>query len=239
MNRAPSAHANTYAGRSGKHRHDPMTGLAPVPSEGATCANCGAQLVDDQRYCLSCGHPVSPVRLAFLDVLETERQAQPGGAVVPAAPTPVAYTPYVEPPVGPAWLRRYAPLFAVASVLLLALLAGLLVGHWATQSKGNTGPQIIKIEGLGGAALGTAAATTTPSTATSTTAAGEAKSAKGEEAKEQAEAKAEEEKEKKEPAKAPAPAKNSEQAVSKLEKTTGKKHEEELNKISTAPIEVK
>ena len=49
--------------------------LVPVPTEqdGATCANCGAALVADQRYCLSCGHPTSPVRLAFLDVLQAEQ----------------------------------------------------------------------------------------------------------------------------------------------------------------------
>ena len=36
--------------------------LVPVPSERAesTCANCGAALVADQRYCLSCGHPARP-----------------------------------------------------------------------------------------------------------------------------------------------------------------------------------
>ena len=50
--------------------------LVPVASDqaGTSCADCGAPLVADQRYCLSCGQPASPVRLAFLDVL----QGQPG-----------------------------------------------------------------------------------------------------------------------------------------------------------------
>jgi hypothetical protein len=91
-----------------------MTSLAPVPSESQTCANCSAPLVDDQRYCLSCGQPVSPVRLAFLDVLETERQPQLGAGAVGAMP--VAYSPYFDGAGGPPWLRRYAPLFAVLSV---------------------------------------------------------------------------------------------------------------------------
>ncbi|HLH14961.1 MAG TPA: zinc ribbon domain-containing protein, partial [Solirubrobacteraceae bacterium] len=88
-----------------------MSSLAPVPapSDSSTCANCGAPLAEDQRYCLSCGQPVSPVRLAFLDVLEGERQSS---AAAPAT-LPVAYSPYVEPVAGPAWLRRYAPLFGV------------------------------------------------------------------------------------------------------------------------------
>jgi hypothetical protein len=211
-----------------------MTSLAPVPSESSTCANCSAPLVADQRYCLSCGQPVSPVRLAFLDVLETERQPQlPPGAV---GSMPVAYTPYLEPAVGPAWVRRYAPLFGVLSVLLLAMIVGLLVGHWVTQSKSPSGPQVLKVEGLG--ALG-ASATTTPTTGSTTTGGKSAKSAKSEEETEKAEAKAEEKEEEKTPAKAPAAKELSSSKVSKLEKSTGKKHESELNELSTAPITVK
>jgi hypothetical protein len=218
-----------------------MSSLAPVPSESSTCPNCSAQLVADQRYCLSCGQPVTPVRLAFLDVLDSERQGAAGHGAVSSVP--VAYTPYVDPPpAGPPWLRRYAPLFAVMSVLLLALIVGLLVGHWVTQDKATTGPQVIKIEGLSAAAPATAATTpTTSTTPTSTTSTGTGKtaaSAKGEEAAEKAEAKKEEEEEAKAPAKAPA-AKDDTQQVQKLEKTTGKKHEQELSKLTTAPIAVK
>jgi hypothetical protein len=218
-----------------------VTSLAPVPSEGSTCANCSAPLVADQRYCLSCGQPCSPVRLAFLDVLESERAPQLGAGV--ASAMPVAYTPYLEPAAGPRWLRRYAPLFAVMSVLLLALITGLLVGHWVTQSKAPAGPEVIKVEGLSSAPLA-AATTTTPAPGTSTTPATtttgkSSSSAKGGEAAEKAEAKAEEKSEEKAPAKAPEAKKLSSTAVSKLESTTGKKHEAELNKISHAPIEVK
>jgi hypothetical protein len=213
-----------------------MTNLAPVPSESSTCANCSAPLVADQRYCLSCGQPCSPVRLAFLDVLETERQPQLGAGTVGNAP--VAFTPYLEPAAGPAWLRRYAPLFAVLSVLLLALIVGLLVGHWVTQSKVSSAPQVIKVEGLGGAALA-AGTGTTPATTTPTTGAKSSTSAKSEEAKEEAEAKAEEKAEEKAPAKAPEAKKVSNSSIEKLSKSTGKAHEKELSEISHAPIEVK
>jgi hypothetical protein len=209
------------------------TNLAPVPSESATCAHCGAPLVADQRYCLSCGQPCSPVRLAFLDVLESERQ-QVGG-VIAAAPT-VAYSPYVEPTAGPAWMRRYAPLFGVLSVLLLAGIAGLLVGHWVTQSKATSSPQVVKIEGLG--AVPTAAAAATPGTSTTpatTAAAKSSGSAKSAEAKEEAEAKAEEKAEEKGASKLPPPKPLS----SKQEKTTGKTKEAEVTHITQAPIEVK
>jgi hypothetical protein len=214
-----------------------VTNLAPVPTESAVCTSCSAPLAADQRYCLSCGQPVSPVRLAFLDVLESERQPQlgpPGVSVMPAA-----YAPYADPPAGPAWLRRYAPLFAVAAVLLLAMIAGLLVGHWVTQSKAPTGPQVVKIEGLTSAPAA-ASATPAASTPANTTAkAKPAPSAKSEEAKEVAEAKAEEKAEAKAAAKPPPAKKLSTKAVTKLEKSTGRTHEEELNKITHAPIEVK
>jgi hypothetical protein len=215
-----------------------MTNLAPVPSEDAVCANCSAPLVADQRYCLSCGQPCSPVRLAFLDVLESERrpQLEPGGM----STMPVAYNPYLEPAAGPAWLRRYAPLFAVVSVLLLAMIVGLLVGHWVTQSKAPSSPQVIKVEGF--PAVAAAGTSTTPTTATTTSTSTSGKSSsspKSEEEAEKAEAKAEEKAEEKAPAKAPEAKKISAPALTKLEKTTGKAKEKELNKIGTAPIEVK
>jgi hypothetical protein len=226
------------AGRGAQGDGGAMTNLAPVPSESSTCANCSAPLVADQRYCLSCGQPCSPVRLAFLDVLETERQPQLGTGSV--GNVPVAYTPYLEPATGPAWLRRYAPLFAVLSVLLLAMIVGLLVGHWVTQSKAPSAPQVIKVEGLGGAALA-AGTGTTPTTSTTAPAASakSSMSAKGEEAKEEAEAKAEEKAEEKAPAKAPEAKKVSNTSIEKLKNSTGKAHEKELSEISTAPIEVK
>jgi hypothetical protein len=214
-----------------------MTNLAPVPSEDSVCANCSAPLVADQRYCLSCGQPCSPVRLAFLDVLESERRPQLGQGAV--STMPVAYNPYLEPPAGPAWLRRYAPLFAVVSVLLLAMIIGLLVGHWVTQSKAPSGPQIVKVEGFPAVASSapttTAPTTTTPATSTSKS----GSSAKSEEQQELAEAKAEEKAEAKAPAKAPPAKKISSTSITKLEKTTGAAHERELSKLSTAPIEVK
>ena len=218
-----------------------MTNLAPVPSEDAVCANCSAPLVADQRYCLSCGQPCSPVRLAFLDVLESERRPQLAAGAV--STMPVAYNPYMEPPpAGPAWLRRYAPVFAVVSVLLLAMIVGLLIGHWVTQSKAPSGPQVVKVEGF--PAVASSGTSTAPNTATapatpSTPSKSDSTSGKSEEEKELAEAKAEEKAEEKAPAKAPEAKKVSAPAITKLEKSTGKAKERELEKIGSAPIEVK
>ena len=38
---------------------------------GVPCAECGAPLAEDQRYCLNCGQRRADARLPFLEVLET------------------------------------------------------------------------------------------------------------------------------------------------------------------------
>jgi len=211
--------------------------LAPVPAESPTCANCSAPLVADQRYCLACGQPVSPVRLAFLDVLQSERQQSAPGAL---ATTPVTYAPLLEPSGSPAWLRRYTPLFAVASVLLLALIAGLLVGHWVTQGKSTppaTATQVIKVEGL---SAGTAAAaTSTAPTSTTTPAASSPAAAKSSPKAEAEEVATEAKAEKQQAAKVEhaAVVKPSSTKLKKLGSSTGKKHEEEVNALGEQPIE--
>ena len=147
--------------------------LVPVPSEqaAATCAHCGAALVADQRYCLSCGAPASPVRLAFLDVLHGEPDAS--GALAPTiAMSPAGYVPLGEGGGANGWLRRNSGLLGLLAVLVLCLIAGLLVGHWAGQG-GTKIPakQVVEVKGLSGLAAAPAAAvapTTPASTSTST-----------------------------------------------------------------------
>jgi hypothetical protein len=211
--------------------------LAPVPSESPTCANCSAPLVADQRYCLACGQPVSPVRLAFLDVLQSERQQQsaPGALTT----TPVGYGPLLEPSGSPAWLRRYTPLFAVMSVLLLALIVGLLVGHWVTQSKSSApAQQVIKVEGLG-AAPAAAATSTAPTSTTASTPSSPAAAAKSSPKSEAEEVAKEAKAEKQQAAKVEhaTVVKPSSTKLKKLGNSTGKKHEEEVNALGEQPIE--
>jgi hypothetical protein len=217
--------------------------LVPVPSEqpGANCANCGAALVADQRYCLSCGRPVSPVRLAFLDALT------PG----PPAAAPPAQTAWGTPAtieVGPAgylppaseqglnaWLRRNSGLMGLLTVLILCLGIGLLLGHWVSQSKSSPGSSTIKVEGLAGLA-GTGAASAGSSTTPSSTTPAPATSTKGSstEAKEAEEGEHETAAEKAPPKK---PVKVAPTTLKKLTQSSGKKHQEEINALGSQPIE--
>ncbi len=213
--------------------------LAPVPSEqpevAPSCANCSAPLAPDQRYCLACGQPVSPVRLAFLDVLQADAQPY-AGAQTPVGALPPGYASVIEPVSGPyAWLRRYSGLFGLLSVLLLAIVAGLLVGHWVTQSKAPS-RQVVRVEGLGALAASAPAASTAPtstaaSAPTPTTSPTSSKATAKTEAHEAQEAKAIE---KAPPAKA---VKVTPTKLKKLGSTTGKKHEEEVNSLGAQPIE--
>src|SRR5580693_4198943 len=138
----------------------------PVRSEqaGAACASCGAALVADQRYCLACGQPCAPVRLAFLDVLQAENELR----VAPIAISPPAagYLPPLPQNDGAiGWLRRYSGLIGLIAVLLIAGLIGLLVGHWLAPSKAP-GTSIVKIEGSLPAAATSAPTTSTPTSTT-------------------------------------------------------------------------
>jgi hypothetical protein len=210
--------------------------LVPVPSEQdrASCPNCSAVLAPDQRYCLACGQPVSSVRLAFLDVLQSDSQPYAAGQGQAGFVAP-GYETVIEPASGiSARMRRYSGMFGLLAVLLMAIIVGLLIGHWVTQSK-TTGPQVVRVVGLNAgaapaAAASTAPASTAPASTTPQPAAASKTSAKTE-AKEATEAKAIE--------KAPTPkaVKVSPTGLKKLGNTTGKKHTEEVNKLGDQPIE--
>jgi hypothetical protein len=212
--------------------------LMPVASEEErlSCPNCSAALAGDQRYCLACGHPVSAVRLAFLDLLAHESQPPVSGQGQ-VGQLAAAYVPVIDPAAGaPGWMRRYSGLFGLLTVLLMSIIVGLLVGHWVTQNKAP-GQQVVKVEGLAGAAplastapTTTPPATTAPASPTSKAAAANETSANTE-AKEASEAKA---LEKAPPAK---PVKLTSTKLQKLGNTTGQKHEEEISKLGSQPIE--
>jgi hypothetical protein len=130
-----------------------------------TCPSCGAPLAGDQRYCLNCGTRHPEARLEFLDVLDEDVRAR-------SAP-PALEQPHVVAPAGR--LQAHTGLLALASLLVLTLLCGLLVGHWVTDRRtadapaaAAPAPQVIRVEG--GAATTPTATTTAPVTGAATTA---------------------------------------------------------------------
>jgi hypothetical protein len=221
----------------------------PAPSqEGAPgkCPNCGAAVLADQRYCLTCGQPCSPVRLAFLDVLQAESELR-GSSSTPVSivPPPTGYLPSLPRDDGAiGWLRRYSGLFGLLAVLLVTGLIGLLVGHWLTSSKAPAA-QVVKIEGSGllaapaaATASPTAAAPASASSSTSKAASSKAASSKSAAATEAQEVKEVKEAETAK-VKPKAPVKTSSSSLQKLSSSKGKQHQKEIEKLTEGdkPIE--
>ena len=132
----------------------------PPIRDGEPCPACGAPLAGDQRYCLHCGARRPEARLEFLDVLDADVRARQG-AVFAGPPAGGGFAPAAAPhaaaaPSGVAGrLNANAGLLAVAALLVLMLLIGLLLGHWVTDRNATTNgaaaatpaPQVIKVEG--------------------------------------------------------------------------------------------
>lgn len=213
-----------------------MTNVVPIQSQvpeshEAKCSSCGATIVADQRYCLICGQPCSPVRLPFLEILQAESDARAQQTTV--LPAPAGYLTALEPDGALGWLRRYSGLLALVGVLLVTGLIGLLIGHW-TKSAVPSGPQIVKIEGAGLPLAAAAGSTTTaaPSSPGSTSAAKPAPIGEAQEKKEVKETEAS-------TVKAPPPVKTDFAGLKKLSKTTGKAHQKEIESLTAGgkPIE--
>jgi hypothetical protein len=212
---------------------------APPQSEDARCPGCGAAVAADQRYCLACGQPCSPVRLAFLDVLQAESELR---RPVTFAPPNSGYLPPLPADDGAIGrLRRYSGLFGLIAVLLVTGLIGLLVGHWLAPSKAPAA-SIVKIEGsLPAAAAAASPAAGAPASAPATTPAPAvakapaSKSAPATEAQEVKEVKEAETTK----AKPKAPVKTSTARLNKLSSTKGKAHQQEIEKLTAGdkPIE--
>jgi hypothetical protein len=207
---------------------------ASPESEGGKCPNCGAAIGADQRYCLACGQPCSPVRLAFLDVLQAESELRRPATFAPPSAGYLPPLPPDESAIGR--LRRYSGLFGLIAVLLMTGLIGLLVGHWLAPSKAPAA-SIIKIEGGLPAAAASAPTTTAP---TSTTPASPSKTAAGKSAPA---TEAQEVKEVKEAetakVKPKAAVKPSAATLRKLSSSNGKAHQREIEKLTAGdkPIE--
>jgi hypothetical protein len=97
---------------------DDHSGAHPRAGIGRTCANCGARLATDQRYCLSCGTRRGPLPGPVESTLR-EMRVPPAPVIerLPAPPTP-------RPPLG-----RQLPTPRVASLAVMAMLSfGVVAG---------------------------------------------------------------------------------------------------------------
>jgi hypothetical protein len=85
----------------------------PVGAQGEACAECGAQLAPDQRYCINCGRRRGDPRVPL-----------PAGTAKAAGPAPPAAASDARP-------NDVSPLGAVLGVALLGgmLLIGVLIGR--------------------------------------------------------------------------------------------------------------
>jgi hypothetical protein len=128
----------------------------PSAPTGTVCANCGAPLAADQRYCLSCG------------TRRGEPRVPVAGAPVKDAATARAKGKPAEPPTAP----RSADVSPIAAVIGIALLGGmLLIGVLIGRGSGDdeSAAPVIRVEEAAGAtttttsgADGEGSQTTTP-----------------------------------------------------------------------------
>ena len=116
-------------------------------------------------------------------------------------------------------------------VVALCLIAGLLIGHWA--SRGAPSKQVVELKGLP-ASASLPASTTAPSSSSTATKSSGAKAAGNSKAEEEAEEKTEAKESAAEKAPPPAAKKVN---LNKLSKSSGKKHQEEIEANGAAPIE--
>jgi hypothetical protein len=140
-----------------KKQHEDNLNLPALGDEGDACAECGAGLATDQRYCLNCGTRRGAARLDYEPMLFGNAAAAAGPAMAAAGPGASGRIPAV---------REWNPITAVGAIAVLGvmLLLGVLIGR----DDNNTTTQ----------SAATPAAATTTATPTATTAAAPTKTPK-------------------------------------------------------------
>ena len=118
--------------------------------QGQACANCGAALATDQRYCLNCGTRRAEPRVAFADHLGGDGTAPPQ--------TPVADGTQAPPP-GGSQQRDWGPLLAIGALAALGVMfvLGVLIGKDSSGSGDAPRPVIQVGSGAGPATASTGA----------------------------------------------------------------------------------
>jgi hypothetical protein len=140
-----------------------------------SCAQCGAPLAEDQRYCLHCGEPRPGVKgpLSSGPLADTRALTPASPPGVPSSPPGVPFSPPGVPSIpgapgsaGPASTgNNSVALIAGVGVLLLAMGIGVLIGRAGSGSAKAAPAQVITVGGAGGGGAGTGT-TSTPTTTT-------------------------------------------------------------------------
>jgi hypothetical protein len=157
-----------------------VTQQIPVVTTTEQCAQCGAPLAHDQRYCLHCGEPrphvsgplsskpaaqgppqAPPVSPGSLSAHPSAPSLAPPGMSL--APPGMTGVPPGMPGSPPSGRNNSLALIAGVGVLLLAMGVGVLIGRADAPSVKAPPAQVIS---LGAATGGAAATTTTPTTTT-------------------------------------------------------------------------
>jgi hypothetical protein len=114
--------------------------------EGETCAECGAQLGTDQRYCLNCGRRRAEPRIPYEQYLRAE---------IPPSEAAVRGEEQAMAPVK----RELSPLMTAAIVAALGvmLLIGVLIGKGNSPQQASAPPAVVKVDQSGTGETATAA----------------------------------------------------------------------------------
>jgi hypothetical protein len=119
--------------------------LETTPTSFENCLSCGAQMAEDQRYCLNCGVRRGETRLPFAQVMAASERP----ATAPVSPPPR------DPGQPPALAITWPVAAGGAAVLVLALGVGVLIGHGTAGNPkvASATPQVITVgSGSGGGA---------------------------------------------------------------------------------------
>jgi hypothetical protein len=142
------------------------------------CAQCGAPLAHDQRYCLHCGEPRPHVRGPLSSKLAVSEPPQAlatpnASSSAPPGSTPPGFAPpgSSPPPAGipgasPSARNNSLALIAGVGVLLLAMGVGVLIGRAGAPAAKVPPAQVISLGAGTGAGATTTPTTTTPETTT-------------------------------------------------------------------------
>ncbi len=120
----------------------------------AQCADCGAPLASDQRYCLECGARRTPMSSVLVSDPPLRHEAPPA---VPAGPAPAQPPSSAPPTTGAAQGNNTLTVIAGVGVLLLAMGVGVLIGRAGATKPSTAPPQVITVASPGSSGAGAGA----------------------------------------------------------------------------------